>query len=136
MVSCSADQVKAPGVAGVSESAACTEFVSIGLLNVKTRRAAVETLVDACAGLWLMTTGSSGCISDCAMKIFAVVLGTEITGVTLLPEVEVTTMVSLVLSRLTSTVPLVYEIARLVRVWVELAVLNTTKTSSLLSTRP
>src|ERR1017187_4142738 len=101
MVSCSADQVKAPGVAGVRESAACTELVSIGLLNVKTRRAAVETLVDACDGLWLMTTGSSGCISDCAMKIFAVMLGTEICGV----FVETTTMVSLVLSRLTSAVP-------------------------------
>src|SRR5882724_6308803 len=135
MVSCSADHVKAPGAAGVRESATCTELVSIGLLNVKIRRAAVETLVAACAGLWLMTTGSSGCTSDCAMKIFAVVLGTVISGVTLLLGVEVTTMVSLVLSRLTSTVPFVYEIVRLVRVWVELAVLKTTKTSWLLRTR-
>src|SRR5438045_5441973 len=100
MVSCSADQVKAPAVTGVRESAACTELVSIGLLNVKTRRAAVETFVDACAGLWLITTGSSGCTSDCATKILAVMLGTEITGMTLVVEV-VTTMVSLVLSRLT-----------------------------------
>src|SRR5258707_130280 len=98
MVSCVVDQLKLPLVAGVNENAACAEFVSIGLLNCSTMRAIVATLFVAWAGVWLITTGSSGCSSDRAINILALVLGTEITGVVLV--VALTVMVSLVLSKL------------------------------------
>ena len=39
------------------------------------------TLVASCAGELLTTTGSSGNSCDCAMKIFAEVLGTAMAGV-------------------------------------------------------
>src|ERR1043166_20523 len=93
IVSRNADQVKLPTVAGVNDKTACTEFVSIGLLNCSTICADVDTVVLAGAGLWLMTVGSSGFINDLAMKIFAVVLGTVIGGVV---GPDVTVMVSLV----------------------------------------
>src|SRR5258707_6139275 len=126
MVSCTADQLNEPLVAGVNVNAACTELVSIGLLNWSTMRAIVATLFVAWAGVWLRTTGSSGCSSDWAMNILALVLGTEITGVVLV--VALTTMVSLVLSRLTRTVPGAYNVVRLVSVWIDVAVFKTTKT--------
>src|SRR5579862_5254308 len=102
MVSCNADQANVPLVAGVSEKAACTEFVSIGLLNCNTTCAEVDTLVWACVGLWLMTTGSSGFINDCAMKILADVPATVMVGVL---GVELMVIVSFVFRRFTSTVP-------------------------------
>src|SRR2546426_1083070 len=102
MVLINADQLNTPDFGGVTDIAACTELVSIDLLNLRTMAAAVETSVAACAGVWLMTTGSSCCISDWAMKIFSVMLGTLIKGLVLV--VGLTTTVSLVLSRLTNTV--------------------------------
>ena len=86
MVSCSASHVNVPAVDGVIENAACTELVSIGLLNRRTTDAATDTLVAACDGTWLVITGSSGNISDWAMYIFAVMLGTVISGVALVPS--------------------------------------------------
>src|ERR1043166_10003576 len=80
IVSCSADHVNVPGVGGVSENAACTEFVSIGALNCRTMGAAGDTLIAPCAGTWLRTTGSRGFNCDCAMKIFAEVPGTLMEG--------------------------------------------------------
>ena len=90
MVSCNASHVNVPGVAcapgadcteqtvsdaelvhthvaGVTENAACTELVFIGLLNCSTIGAEVEMHLAACAGLWLMITGLSGRTSDWAI---------------------------------------------------------------------
>ncbi len=64
MVSCTADQTNVPAVAGVTENADWTELVSIGLLNFRTTDAMTGRFVAACAGVWLMTTGSSGSICD------------------------------------------------------------------------
>ena len=50
IVSCSADHANVPLVAGVTEKADWTEFVSIGLLNCNTICAAGETFVALCAG--------------------------------------------------------------------------------------
>src|SRR5208283_3281628 len=47
-------------VAGVTENAASTELVFIGLLNRRTTDAAMDTFVAACDGTWFVTTGSSG----------------------------------------------------------------------------
>ena len=74
-----------------------------------------------------MTTGSSGFQSDWATKIFAVVPGTVICGVSG-PAMTVST--SLVSNRLTIWVPAAKVVKRFVRVWVEVEVLKTTKTSS------
>ncbi len=67
IVSCTTDQAKFPAVAGVTEKADCTELVSIGLLNFRTTDATTDRFVAACAGVWLMTTGSSGSICDWPM---------------------------------------------------------------------
>src|SRR5882724_11238155 len=70
-----ADQVKVPLTAGVVTKEFCTLLVSIVLLNRSTMDEAVGALVESCGGELLTTTGSSGCQSDCATKIFAEVPG-------------------------------------------------------------
>src|SRR5207247_9236546 len=86
------DQLKMPLV-GVN--AAWTRLVSIAWLNFRMICAFLETFVMACTGDWAMTIGSSGLTSDCAIKIFAVVPGTMMTGMF---GVESTVTVSFVLS--------------------------------------
>ena len=116
-----ADQLKIPVVAGAVEKAACTLFVFIGLLNCSTTGEKMEMFVAACAGKFVMTTGSSGSTCACARKIFAVRLGTVIAGVC---EPDCTAMVSLGFSKFTSTVPAAYVNERAGSVWLVAAVLK------------
>ena len=83
-------------------------------------------LAESWAGVMPVTTGSSGLQSDWATKILALVPGTVIGGIS---GAAVTVSTSLVSNRLTIRVPAAKIVGRLVRVWGEVAVLKTTKTS-------
>src|SRR5439155_11017539 len=111
---------------GLVPKAAWTLLVSIGLPNCRTIAEYVGTLLASWAGELLTTTGSRGRQSVCATKIFALVPGTVMGGIS---GVVVTVRTSLVSYRLRIFAPGAKVVERLVKTWVEVAVLNTTKTS-------
>jgi hypothetical protein len=65
IVSRAGDHAKAPVVTGLVEKADSTLRVSIGWLNRITIGVVFPTFVESCAGVMLVTTGSSGSICDC-----------------------------------------------------------------------
>src|ERR1035438_4316073 len=96
------DHANAPVAAGLVEKADSTLRVSIGWLNFITIGVAAPALVESCAGVIPVTTGSSGSICDWARKIFADVPGIVMGGVR---GPAVTVAVSFGSSRFTSRVP-------------------------------
>src|ERR1044071_7036308 len=112
-LSCASDHEKPPLIAGVVRKADCTLFVSIGSLNCRTIGREVATLAASCAGVLLTTSGSGGRQSGWATKIFAVIPGTEIRGVS---GVAVTVRTSFVSSTFAICAPGAKVVERLVRV--------------------
>ena len=102
ILSCKGDQLNAPAMDGLVPNAACTLFVSIGLLNCNTMGEKVGTFVASWAGELLTTTGSSVRQSDCATKIFDDMPGTVIDGIS---GVAVTVKTSFVSNKFTIGVP-------------------------------
>src|SRR5436309_1406063 len=120
IVSCAADQANVPLTDGLVPKAAWTLLVSIGLLNCRTMAEYVGTLLASWAGELLTTTGSRGRQSVCATKIFALVPGKVMGGIS---GVEVTVRTSLVSNKLRIFAPGANVVERLVKTWVEVAVL-------------
>src|SRR5215831_667932 len=112
-ISPAVDHENVPATAGVVPNAACTLLVPIGSLNCNATGEQVGTDAASCKGELLTTTGSRGCQSVCATKIFAVVAGTVIGGIS---GVEVTVNASFVSNRLMILVPGAQVVERLVSV--------------------